>query len=78
MLGLTETSQITVGEGCTLEVCVVIEAPELPCPVKFSFEVIIEADGMHIVRVCGTSSHKIPNFLALSTKVISHCFSRCE
>ena len=49
VLGLEETSRITVYEGGTMEVCAVIYLPPIPCPVTFIFAVIIAIDdGMYI------------------------------
>ena len=36
-----DASQIIVIEDGTVEVCVVVESPLLPCPITFTFEVII-------------------------------------
>ena len=44
VLGLEETSRITVYEGEKVEVCAVITLPPIPCPVTFVFEVIIAID----------------------------------
>ena len=49
MVGLEETSPINVTEGGTVEVCVVVREPQLPCPITFTFDVIIEVDGMYII-----------------------------
>ena len=49
VLGLEETSRITVYEGGTVEVCAVITFPPISCPVTFVFAVIIAIDdGMYI------------------------------
>ena len=45
VLGLEETSRITVFEGEMVEVCAVINIPPIPCPATFVFEVIVAIDG---------------------------------
>ena len=41
LLSVKDASQIIVIEDGTVEVCVVVESPLLPCPITFTFEVII-------------------------------------